>query len=340
MPNDLEQIRAEFDKSFSGSESVEELEKLKVAFLGRKGKLTDVLRGLSALPADQKKSTGEKANVLKGELETLIERKLAGLKNELYASRLKTEKIDITLPEVPLSAGHKHPLRRTIEEMSSIFESLGFVTAEGPELETDWYNFEALNIPPDHPARDSQDTFYLVDGKRLLRTHTSPVQVHEMEKRKPPVRLIVPGKVFRNEATDASHAAVFHQIEGLAVDENIKFSDLKGVLTVFVHKYFSPKTNVRFRPSHFQFTEPSAELDVECTICGGKGCRVCKGSGWLEMLGCGMVHPNVLKAVNYDPEKYTGFAFGIGVERFAMLKYGVDDMRLFMENNVEFLKQF
>lgn len=340
MPNDLEQIRAEFDNSFLSSDSVEQLEQLKVVFLGRKGKLTEVLRGLSALPADQKKSAGEKANKLKSELEAIIENKLAKVKNESHASKLKTEKIDITLPEVQFELGHKHPLRRTIEDMSSIFESLGFSAAEGPEIETDWYNFEALNIPPDHPARDSQDTFYLVDGKRLLRTHTSPAQVHEMEKRKPPIRLIVPGKVFRNEATDASHAAVFHQIEGLCVDENIRFSDLKGILTVFVHKYFSPKTNVRFRPSHFQFTEPSAELDVECTICGGKGCRVCKGTGWLEMLGCGMVHPNVLKAVKYDPEKYTGFAFGIGVERFAMLKYGVDDMRMFMENNLEFLKQF
>jgi phenylalanyl-tRNA synthetase alpha chain len=340
MPLNLEAIRREFDEGFSKAATAEELEKLKVVFLGRKGKLTEVLRGLSALPAVERKSAGEKANVLKIELEALVDGRLSELRREALLSKLKNEKIDITLPAASFPAGRKHPLRKSIEEMTSIFESLGFTTAEGPEIETDWYNFEALNIPPDHPARDSQDTFYLIDGKRLLRTHTSPVQVHVMEKQKPPVRIIVPGRVFRNEATDASHAAVFHQIEGLAVDENIKFSDLKGILTAFVHRYYGAKTNVRFRPSHFQFTEPSAELDVQCTICGGKGCRVCKGTGWLELLGCGMVHPNVLKAVNYDTEKYTGFAFGVGVERLTMLKYGIDDMRLFIENNIEFLRQF
>lgn len=340
MPLNLEDIRKEFDEAFSKAGDAAELEKIKVAFLGRKGKLTEVLRGLSALPAEERKAAGERANALKTELESLVDGRLAGIRRESLLSSLRNEKIDITLPAITTSAGHKHPLRKSVEEMAAIFESLGFSVAEGPELETDWYNFEALNIPPDHPARDSQDTFYLLDGKRLMRTHTSPVQVHVMESRKPPVRIIVPGRVFRNEATDASHAAVFHQIEGLAVDENIKFSDLKGVLTAFVHRYYGAKTNVRFRPSHFQFTEPSAELDVQCTICGGKGCRVCKGTGWLELLGCGMVHPNVLKAVKYDTEKYTGFAFGIGIERLTMLKYGIDDMRLFIENNVEFLEQF
>jgi phenylalanyl-tRNA synthetase alpha chain len=229
---------------------------------------------------------------------------------------------------------------QTIDSISDVFKSLGFSVAEGPEIETDWYNFEALNIPKDHPARDTQDTFYLEALNNLLRTHTSPGQIHVMEKQQPPVKVIVPGRVYRNEASDASHSSTFHQIEGLAVAENITFADLKNVLTQFVHKFFGNDLDIRFRPSYFQFTEPSAEVDMQCFFCKGKGCRVCKNSGWIETLGCGMVHPNVLKAVKYDAEKYSGYAFGIGVERVAMLKYGIDDIRLFYENDLRFLKQF
>jgi len=236
--------------------------------------------------------------------------------------------------------GHNHPLCETRKQIVKTFEELGFDVAEGPEIETDWYNFEALNIPKDHPARDSQDTFYLAGSEKLLRTHTSPAQVHVMEKQKPPVKVIIPGRVYRNEATDSTHSATFHQVEGLAVDKNITFGDLKGTLTLFIQKMFGSKLNVRFRPSHFQFTEPSAEVDAQCFICKGKGCRICKNTGWIELMGCGMVHPNVFKAVNYDTEKYSGFAFGMGIERLTMLRIGLDDMRLLYENNLQFLKQF
>lgn len=340
MKEKLEQISQQAKQTIAQAQEEKALEDVRISCLGRKGSLTEILRSLSTLPIEQRKEVGRSANKLRGELESLINTKSKELQNTLVSSKLQKEKLDIHLPPYPMEKGHLHPIRQTLKEMCDIFESIGFTQAQGPEIETEWYNFEALNIPKDHPARDIQDTFYLKDGQRLLRTHTSPVQIHVMEKQQPPVRVIVPGRVYRNEATDATHSAVFHQIEGLSIDEHITFADLKGTLTLFIHRYFGKNTKIRFRPSHFQFTEPSAEVDVLCTICGGKGCRVCKYEGWLEMLGCGMVHPNVLRAVKYDTEKYMGFAFGLGVERFAMFKYGIDDMRLFFENNLDFLRQF
>ena len=255
---------------------------------------------------------------------------------------MQREKLDSSsIFYFPFSKGNFHPIVQTIQDMILTFKSLGFSVAEGPEIETDWYNFEALNIPKSHPAKDIQDTFYL-DGMRnlLLRTHTSPGQIRVMEKQKPPIKVVVPGRVYRNESSDASHSSTFHQIEGLRVDKNVTFLDLKIILTKFIHNFFCYELNVRFRPSYFQFTEPSAEVDVQCLFCMGRGCKVCKNSGWIEMLGCGMVHPNVLRSVNYDSELYTGYAFGIGVERITMLKYKIDDIRLFYENDLRFLKQF
>ncbi|MCK9582753.1 MAG: phenylalanine--tRNA ligase subunit alpha [Endomicrobiales bacterium] len=323
-----------------------ELERIKISYLGRSGFITELLRTLSTIPVQERKVFGESANQLKEEIALLIQSKINEIEVVKLKEKLAAEKIDVGLPGFPFLKGITHPLRKTLQDISSIFEAMGFEVALGPEIENEWYNFEALNIPKNHPARDTQDTFYLsgeLEGqKRLLRTHTSPVQIRVMkEKKTPPIKIIAPGRVYRNEATDATHSAIFHQVEGLLVDENVTFADLKGVLTSFVRQFFSVSGyNVRFRPSHFQFTEPSAELDVQCIMCGGKGCRICKNEGWLEVLGCGMVHPNVLKAVNIDPEKYSGFAFGIGVERFCMLKYSIDDMRLLYENNYQFLKQF
>ncbi|MHB9155691.1 MAG: phenylalanine--tRNA ligase subunit alpha [Endomicrobiales bacterium] len=341
MSKPLEQIEQDAKAEIASARTPEDIEKIRVVYLGRKGALTEILRGLAQLPMEQRKHQGEQANRLRHDLEVLVDDKMAQLKDRALDAELRGQKVDVSPAfAFPIPQGHPHPLIQTLDEITRIFKDLGFDVARGPEIETDYYNFEALNIPKDHPARDTQDTFYLAGSQKLLRTHTSPVQVHVMEKQQPPVRIIVPGRVYRNEATDASHSAIFHQVEGLAVDENITFADLKGTLTLFIHRLYGPDTRVRFRPSHFQFTEPSAELDIGCTICKGKGCRVCKGSGWLEMLGCGMVHPNVFKAVNYDTEKYTGFAFGIGVERITMLKYGIDDMRLMYENNLQFLKQF
>jgi phenylalanyl-tRNA synthetase alpha chain len=340
MSVDIESIREEALGKINRAEDEKTVGDLKVEYIGRKGVITTVLRSISELPQEQRKVAGEKTNALKEELSSLFESKLETLRKAKISEEIQKQSFDTTLPPFPFETGHVHPLEQTLKDISEIFESIGYNKVEGPEIETEWYNFEALNIPKDHPARDSQDTFYLVDGKRLLRTHTSPCQVHVMEKQKPPLRIIAPGRVFRNEATDATHSAMFHQVEGLAIDENITFGDLKGTLTYFVKRYFGEGCSTRFRPSHFQFTEPSAEIDVQCTMCGGKGCRICKNTGWLEMGGCGMVHPNVLKSVNFDPEKYQGFAFGLGVERFAMFKYGVDDIRLFYENNIMFLKQF
>jgi phenylalanyl-tRNA synthetase alpha chain len=342
MNERLKQLREEYAARVAQAADIEALEKYKVALLGRKGALTEILRGLSSLPIEERRPAGEAANKLRAEMEALIDAKTQELRVKALSHELTKSKVEISpLFAFPFPQGHYHPLRQTIDTICNIFRTLGFNLEVGPEIETDWYNFEALNIPKDHPARDTQDTFYIEGGNgRLLRTHTSPVQCHVMEKQQPPLRVIVPGRVFRNEATDASHSAIFHQVEGLAVDRHVTFADLKGTITLFVSRMFGSKLKLRFRPSHFQFTEPSAEVDVQCVMCGGRGCRVCKGSGWLEMLGCGMVHPNVFRAVNYDPEIYTGFAFGIGVERFAMIQYDVDDMRLFYENNLKFLRQF
>ncbi|MCL2799025.1 MAG: phenylalanine--tRNA ligase subunit alpha [Endomicrobia bacterium] len=338
--NNIEQIISDALQKINNSD-ISGLEVLKAEYLGKNGVVTQILKSLSQYSAEEKKKIGAEANRAKDSIESAIEQRGEFLKNAALDEKMAKEKVDFSqIFYFPFSKGSLHPVLKTIEDISAVFKSLGFVVAEGPEIETDWYNFEALNIPSDHPARDTQDTFYIEGMKNLLRTHTSPGQIHVMEKQEPPVRVIVPGRVYRNEASDASHSSTFHQIEGLAVDENITFADLKSVLTKFAHKFFGQDLDIRFRPSHFQFTEPSAEMDMQCFFCKGKGCRVCKNSGWIETLGCGMVHPNVLKAVNYDPEKYTGFAFGMGVERITMLKYGIYDIRLFYENDLRFLKQF
>lgn len=338
--NNIEQIISEALQKISSSD-ITSLESVKTEYLGKNGAITLILKSLSQYSIEEKKRIGADANKAKGIIEEKIEERRETLKKALLDEKMAKEKQDFSPAfYFPFSKGSFHPVLKVIDEISDVFKSLGFTIAEGPELETDWYNFEALNIPQEHPARDTQDTFYLEGMKQLLRTHTSPGQIHVMEKHKPPIKVIVPGRVYRNEASDASHSSTFHQIEGLEVGENVTFADLKSVLTKFIHKLFGSDLSVRFRPSHFQFTEPSAEVDMQCFFCKGKGCRVCKNSGWIETLGCGMVHPNVLKAVNYDSEKYTGFAFGIGVERITMLKYGIDDIRLFYENDLRFLKQF
>jgi phenylalanyl-tRNA synthetase alpha chain len=324
----LEEVR----QALSG----EELEALRVKYLGRKGSLTKVLRGLKDLDPDLRRQVGAQANQAKERLETALAQALNALKEA--AARAAAPTIDVTLPGRRGPLGRLHPLTRIMEEMCNIFLHLGFEAVTGPEVELDWYNFEALNIPPDHPARDMQDTFYFND-KVLLRTHTSPMQIRVMEKRQPPVRIIAPGKVYRRDS-DMTHSPMFHQVEGLLVDRGVTFADLKGVLTEFVHQMFGPEVGLRFRPSYFPFTEPSAEIDIACVICRGEGCRVCKITGWIEILGAGMVHPAVFEAVGYDPEEYTGFAFGLGVERVAMLKYGIDDIRLFFDNDLRFLGQF
>ncbi len=314
----------------------EELELLRVKYLGRKGDLTLILRGLKDLDPDLRRVVGQESNRAKVALEEALAQALAALK--AAGRRAAAAAIDVTLPGRRPPLGRLHPITRAMQEICDIFLHLGFEAVEGPEVELDWYNFEALNLPPDHPARDMQDTFYFSD-QVLLRTHTSPMQIRTMEQRVPPVRIIAPGRVFRRDS-DLTHTPMFHQVEGLLVDKGVTFADLKGTLTTFVHQMFGPEVGVRFRPSYFPFTEPSAEVDIECVICRGEGCRVCKTTGWLEILGSGMVHPAVFEAVGYDPEEYTGFAFGLGVERVAMLKYGIDDLRLFFENDLRFLRQF
>jgi phenylalanyl-tRNA synthetase alpha chain len=320
----------------SGAENPEALDALRVKYLGRKGALTQVLRGLKDLDPEARRLMGAAANRAKESLEAALVSALTALKEA--AARAQAPAIDVTLPGRRGPLGRLHPLTRTMEEICDIFLHLGFEAVTGPEVELDWYNFEALNIPPDHPARDMQDTFYFND-KVLLRTHTSPMQIRVMEKRQPPVRIIAPGKVYRRDS-DMTHSPMFHQVEGLLVDRGVTFADLKGVLTAFVHQMFGPEVSLRFRPSYFPFTEPSAEIDIACVICRGEGCRVCKITGWLEVLGAGMVHPAVFEAVGYNPEEFTGFAFGLGVERIAMLKYGIDDIRLFFDNDLRFLRQF
>ncbi|MCL2144342.1 MAG: phenylalanine--tRNA ligase subunit alpha [Endomicrobia bacterium] len=338
--NDIDKIIEEASAKINSSD-IAVLESVKNEYMGKNGVLTLILKSLSQYSIEEKKVIGAQANRAKSVIESEIEKRKEILKKMLIDEKMAKEKVDYSSAfYFPFAKGSFHPVIRTIEEITSIFKSLGFSVADGPEIETEWYNFEALNIPVNHPARDTQDTFYLEGMKNVMRTHTSPGQIHVMEKQQPPVKVIVPGRVYRNEASDASHSATFHQIEGLSVGENVTFADLKSTLTLFIHKLYGQDVALRFRPSHFQFTEPSAEVDVQCVLCNGKGCRVCKNSGWLEMLGCGMVHPNVFKAVNYDTKKYTGFAFGMGVERLAMLKYGIDDIRLFYENDLRFLKQF
>jgi phenylalanyl-tRNA synthetase alpha chain len=340
MEKQLKELRQVAVEELSGAASLEGLNDLRVKYLGKKGSLTSVLRGMGALAVDERPRIGQIVNELRSELEGLLEARQDELKQAALAQKLTSEKIDITLPGRRSRLGHKHPLTLTLDRIKSVFMRMGFDVAEGPEVETDYYNFEALNLPPDHPARDMQDSFY-VTADILLRTHTSPVQARTMQAAEPnsPIRVIAPGKVYRRDY-DATHSPVFTQVEGLVVDKGISFADLKGTLELFAQEIFGKGVKVRFRPSFFPFTEPSAEVDISCVMCAGRGCRTCKGTGWLEILGSGMVHPRVLEMSNYDPDKVSGFAFGMGVERVAMLVYGIDDLRLFYDNDLRFLAQF
>lgn len=314
------------------------LQQLKAKYVGKKGVITDILKSMRDLAQEERREIGQKVNETKGFIEQLLDNKLYEIRNAAKEKSLLEERTDFTLPGRGMPVGAKHPITQVMEEIIYNFERMGFEVAEGPEVEIDYYNFEALNIPKDHPARDMQDTFYISDDI-VLRTHTSPVQVRVMQSQLPPVKIIAPGKVYRCDS-DISHTPMFHQIEGLLVDKNITFGNLKSIIIQFVRLTFGENTNIRFRPSFFPFTEPSAEVDIECEICSGKGCRVCKDTGWLEVLGCGMVDPEVFKGVGYDSEIYSGFAFGMGVERITMLKYGINDIRLFFENDIRFLRQF
>lgn len=340
MKEELLALKEQAMTELSGVGTLEALKDLRVKYLGKKGPMTEILRGMGKLPAEERPKIGQIVNEIKSELEKAIGEKTAVLEQKALADKLANEKVDITLPGRRPKEGHLHPITLTMREIKKIFMRLGFDVMEGPEIESDYYNFEALNLPHDHPARDMQDTFYITD-KYLLRTHTSPVQARTMQSKEPdsPVRVIVPGTVYRCDY-DATHSPMFHQVEGLVVDKNISLADLKGTLELFLKEMFGSDVKVRLRPSYFPFTEPSAEVDISCVICGGHGCRVCKNSGWLEILGSGMVHPNVLRMSGYDPEKMSGFAFGMGVERIAMLKYGIDDLRLFFENDLRFIRQF
>ncbi|MBO5275116.1 MAG: phenylalanine--tRNA ligase subunit alpha [Clostridia bacterium] len=330
--NALEQLA-----SLSGEAS--ELEALKVRYLGKKGELTAVLRGMGKLTPEERPVIGQMANEVREIIEAAIEEKAAELKEKARAAKLAAERLDVTMPADMKELGHRHPLAQVERDLCDIFLSMGFDVVEGPEVEYDYYNFQALNIPENHPARDTQDTFYITENI-LLRSQTSPVQVRTMEQQRPPIRIVSPGRVYRSDAVDATHSPVFHQLEGLVVDKGITMGDLKGMLETFAKNMFGSSTKLRFRPHHFPFTEPSAEVDVSCFVCGGEGCRLCKGEGWIEILGAGMVHPNVLKGCNIDPDEYSGFAFGLGIERIAMIKYGIDDMRLLYENDMRFLSQF
>uniref|UniRef100_A0A7C6A7Y3 Phenylalanine--tRNA ligase alpha subunit n=1 Tax=candidate division WOR-3 bacterium TaxID=2052148 RepID=A0A7C6A7Y3_UNCW3 len=332
----ISKIQKAAESSIEQAKSLEELERIRIKVFGRKGELTQILRGLSSLPIEERKEIGRLANLAKEQLTA----RLAARKVELETSQATTEdKIDVTLPGYRLWRGSRHPITQTLDEILAIFVGMGYQEELGPEIETEWYNYDALNFPPDHPARDMIACFYLGQGL-LLRSHTSPVQIRVMERKKPPIRIVAPGRVFRPDAFDASHSPVFYQVEGLYVDEGVSMADLKGTLEVFSKKMFGEKTKIRFSPSYFPFTEPSAELAILCVVCEGQGCKTCKNSGWLEILGCGMVHPKVLENVGYDSVKYTGFAFGMGVERIAMIKYAIDDIRLFYENDLRFLEQF
>lgn len=339
MKEKISAIRAAVEEKLTTATTMEQLEELRVAYLGKKGELTSLLRGMGALSAEERPIMGQLVNEVRALLESEIQTRSEQLKKEQMQAQLQNEKIDVTMPGTRQAVGNRHPLTIALDEIKDLFISMGFSIAEGPEIETDYYNFEALNLPPNHPARDTQDTFYITENI-LLRTQTSPMQVRVMEKQEPPIRVIAPGRVFRADEVDATHSPVFHQIEGLVVDKGITMGDLKGTLDIFAKKMFGPDCKTRFRPHHFPFTEPSAEMDVSCFSCGGKGCRVCKDEGWIEVLGCGMVHPKVLQNCNIDPEVYSGFAFGMGLERIVMTRYGVTDLRLFFENDIRFLNQF
>ena len=331
----LEESKAQLEKAAS----LQEADETRVKVLGKKGALTEILKSMGKLSPEERKELGQAANQVRAEIEELLAETFAKLKSAAQEAKFREEKIDVTEPGKTVKLGAKHPVTVTIEEMSKVFKSMGFTLTEGPEVETVFNNFDALNAGPNHPARDWTDTFYISDDV-LLRTQTSPVQVRVLQSQEPPIRVFAPGRTFRCDTADATHSPMFHQVEGLVVDEGITMADLKGVLDSFAKQMFGSETKTKFRPHHFPFTEPSAEMDVSCFKCGGRGCRVCKGSGWIEILGCGMVHPNVLKVGGIDTEKYTGFAFGVGVERVAMLKYGIDDIRLMYENDMRFIEQF
>ncbi len=338
LKQEISALEEEVRGHLSTIETLEGLERFRVGYLGKKGKVTLLTKRLGTLPREERPEAGKEINRLKAWVEAELERKTHTVKEALRQKRLAEERVDITLPGRRVPRGRDHPITLVSREITDIFVGMGFEAVEGPEVELDYYNFEALNIPKDHPARDMQDTFYISDNV-VLRTHTSPVQVRTMEKQRPPVRVIALGVVYRCDS-DVTHTPMFHQVEGLLVDKNITMGDLKGVLTRFVHLMFGKDVGVRFRPSYFPFTEPSAEVDIQCVICKGKGCRVCGNTGWLEILGCGMVDPAVYGFVDYDPETVSGFAWGLGVERVAMLKYGINDLRSFFENDLRFLSQF
>lgn len=335
MENTIERIYADAKEALASATDADAINDLSTRYLGRKGRITHFLRNISSLPVEQRPQAGKRANEIKRSLDSEFKNALDLLSDMVGAA---TDRIDVSLPGRVPGKGSLHPITQITNRICSIFSRMGFDVVEGPEVETDYYNFEALNIPKNHPARDMQDTFYVSDNV-VLRTHTSPTQPRVMEKRQPPVRIIAPGKVYRCDS-DLTHTPMFHQVEGLLVDRHVSFADLKGVLTAFIHQMFDDRTTLRFRPSFFPFTEPSAEVDIRCVICRGKGCRVCSHTGWLEVLGSGMVHPAVFENVGYDTSRYTGFAFGMGVERIAMLKFGIDDIRRYFDNDYRFLKQF
>ena len=332
----LENIRKKAMDEIAHSEDTEGL---RIRYLGKKGELTAVLRGMGSVSPEERPAIGALANEIRTEIESALAAKAADQKKNALAHKLEAEALDVTIPGTVYTVGRRHPLAQTEKMLRDIFVGMGFSVAEGPEVEYDYYNFEALNLPKNHPARDTQDTFYITDNI-LLRSQTSPVQVRTMEVQKPPIRVISPGRVYRADPADATHSPIFHQVEGLVVDKGITMGDLKGILELFAKRMFGEETRIRFRPHHFPFTEPSAEVDVSCFVCGGKGCRLCKGEGWIEILGAGMVHPFVLSNCGIDPEVYSGFAFGMGIERIAMTRLGIDGMRLLYENDVRFLHQF
>lgn len=339
MQNELNKLVEAAEQAISKASDLKSLDDIRVSYLGKKGSITERMKSLGKLPKEEKPAAGQAINVAKQAVQKSLEARKETLNNAELEAKLSNETIDVTLPGRGQHAGGLHPVTRTMERIEELFSQMGFEVATGPEIEDEFHNFEALNIPETHPARAMHDTFYFPDG-RLLRTHTSPVQVRTMKEKAPPLRVIAPGRVYRCDS-DITHTPMFHQVEGFMVDENVSFTDLKAILIDFLQKFFEQDDlSVRFRPSYFPFTEPSAEADIECVMCGGEGCRVCSHTGWLEVLGCGMVHPNVFKSVDIDTEKYIGFAFGMGVERLAMLRYGVNDLRLFFENDLRFLKQF
>ena len=339
MKEKLAKIRQEALEKISNANSVEALNELKVLYLGKKGQLTEVLKAMKEVAAEERPQIGQLVNDARNEIEGQLDSMRQEFESKLLAAKLQSEEIDVTLPGKKQKLGHNHPNSMILKEVEDIFVGMGYEVVSGPEIEYDYYNFEALNIPANHPAKDEQDTFY-INSDILLRTQTSSVQIHEMERGVLPIRMIAPGRVFRADEVDATHSPSFHQIEGLVIDKGITFADLKGTLDEFAKRFFGPDTKTKFRPHHFPFTEPSAEVDVSCFKCGGKGCRFCKGEGWIEILGCGMVHPHVLEMVGIDPNEYSGFAFGLGLERLTLLKCEIDDMRLLYENDMRFLKQF